>query len=121
MGLGGVGWGGLPQGMNGGVSPEIAVRVGSASVWITPACSIARKVAVTDLAPKTELLFGVPLIGKALVVLKLRTVVPKPTLALRSMPSCLMTVRFTSATVTFNITWSRPRTVMALTTWLPSV
>ena len=29
---------------------------------------------------------------------------------LRSMPSCLMTSRCTSATVTLSITWSRPRT-----------
>ena len=35
---------------------------------------------------------------------------------MRSMPSCLMTSRCTSATVTLSITWSRPRTVMPLTT-----
>ena len=33
------------------------------------------------------------------------------------MPSCLMIVRATSATVTFSITWSRPRTVIELTTF----
>ena len=38
----------------------------------------------------------------------------------RSMPSCLMTSRCTSATVTLSMTWSRPRTVMPLTTLLPS-
>src|SRR3981189_2591655 len=32
------------------------------------------------------------------------------------MPSCLMMLRATSATVTFSITWSRPRTVIELTT-----
>ena len=35
---------------------------------------------------------------------------------MRSMPSCLMTSRCTSATVTLSITWSRPRTVRLLTT-----
>jgi len=37
-------------------------------------------------------------------------------LAVRSMPICLMIERATSATVTFSITWSRPRTVIELTT-----
>jgi hypothetical protein len=37
-------------------------------------------------------------------------------LAVRSMPICLMMVRATSATVTFSITWSRPRTAMELKT-----
>ena len=32
------------------------------------------------------------------------------------MPSCLMMLRATSATVTFSITWSRPRTAIELTT-----
>ncbi len=36
------------------------------------------------------------------------------------MPSCLMTSRRTSATVTLSMTWSRPRTVMPLTTLVPS-
>ena len=35
---------------------------------------------------------------------------------MRSMPSCLMMSRCTSATVTFSITWSRPRMVRLLTT-----
>ncbi len=34
--------------MNVADSPEIAVRLGSASVFTTPALSIARKVALTD-------------------------------------------------------------------------
>ncbi len=37
-------------------------------------------------------------------------------LAERSTPICLMMSRRTSATVTFNITWSRPRTTIELTT-----
>src|SRR3954449_9355390 len=38
------------------------------------------------------------------------------------MPSCLTTVRATSATVTFSMTWSRPRTAIELTTlsWPPT-
>src|SRR6202158_4189155 len=36
-------------------------------------------------------------------------------LALRSTPICLTMSRCTSATVTFSITWSRPRTVIELT------
>ncbi len=35
---------------------------------------------------------------------------------MRSMPICLMMLRATSATVTFSITWSRPRTAIELTT-----
>ena len=35
-------------------------------------------------------------------------------LALRSTPICLMMSRRTSATATFNMTWSRPRTTMEL-------
>ena len=33
------------------------------------------------------------------------------------MPNCLMMLRATSATVTFSITWSRPRTAIELTTF----
>ena len=41
--------GNSPPAMKVAVSPEIAVRFGSASVWTTPTCSIACNVAVTDL------------------------------------------------------------------------
>jgi hypothetical protein len=63
-------------------------------------------VAVTDRVARAMELFGVPLIGKGFVLLKLTTAAPTPKLPLRLMPSCLMTVRFTSATVTLSITWS---------------
>src|SRR5450755_3327678 len=46
---GGVGKGNLPPARKLAFSPEIAVRVGSANVRVTPARSIARKVAVADL------------------------------------------------------------------------
>src|SRR5947207_14350371 len=43
-----VGIGNSPPAMNVADSPEIAVRLGSASVRTTPALSMARRVAVTD-------------------------------------------------------------------------
>src|SRR3981189_1791630 len=45
------GTGNSPPAMNVADSPEIAVRLGSASVRITPALSIARMVAVTEGTP----------------------------------------------------------------------
>ena len=103
-------------------SPEIAVRFGSANVRTTPALSIARSVAVTEgVAPNdvARLLPGTsgPLFAvNGVELLKFTTAVPYVMLALRSMPICLMIERWTSATVTFSITWSRPRTVIELTT-----
>jgi hypothetical protein len=55
-----------------------------------------------------------------LLLLKLTTVLPNPKLPLRLMPSCLIKSRSTSATVTFNMIWSRARTMIALTTLLPA-
>ncbi len=52
-------------------------------------------------------------------LLKLNAAGPALKLPLRSMPSCLITVRSISATVILIITWSWPRTVMAFTTLSP--
>ena len=52
------------------------MRVGSANVRTTPTCSIACNVAVNPLNPPLMELFGVPLIGKGLMVLKLTTAEP---------------------------------------------
>ena len=41
--------------------------------------------------------------------------VPEP---IRLTPSCFMTERLTSATVTFSVTWSSPMMVSRLTIWL---
>src|ERR1700686_1529180 len=52
-------------------SPEIAVRVGSAKVWTTPACSMARNVAVTDLnVPAMALGLDGPLLSCPPLVVK---------------------------------------------------
>src|SRR5262249_43310032 len=60
------------------VSPEIAVKLGSASVRMTPARSIARIVAETlGIEPVRKLpLIGPPLAENGLVVLKFTTAVP---------------------------------------------
>ena len=129
-----VGYGKLPPARKCADSPEIAVRVGSASVRITPACSIACKLAVTlllnvpvipvgefgirldcPLGPKGLAVLSCPLTGKGLSLLKLTVEVPRLRQPLRLMPSCFITVRSISAIVTFSMTWSRPRTTIALT------
>ncbi|MHC2592171.1 hypothetical protein ACVIG9_006227 [Bradyrhizobium ottawaense] len=105
-------------------SPEIAVRLGSASVRMTPALSIARMVALTVATPlarpatPSPLLptIGPPETENGLELLKFTTAVPAFRLALRSTPSCLTMSRRTSPTTTLSITWSRPRTTMLLTT-----
>ena len=60
------------------VSPEIAVKFGSAKVLITPARSMARKVVVDagKLARQKGVGRGPPLAEKGLVVLKFTTAVP---------------------------------------------
>src|SRR5664279_2075548 len=59
------------------VSPEIAVKLGSAKVRMTPALSIARTVAVTFLnAPVSALLGAGGLTENGLVVLKFTTAAP---------------------------------------------
>src|SRR5262249_33537518 len=73
----GIGNGNSPPTRKFAVSPEIAVRFGSASVRTTPARSIARSVAVTFVnVPVSELVGGTPLIGNPLLVLKFTTAVP---------------------------------------------
>src|SRR3954454_12828504 len=79
-----VGIGNSPPEMNVADSPEIAVRLGSASVRTTPALSMARSVAVTDgmlpppnvpvaaLLPTSGALFAV----NGLLLLKFTTAVP---------------------------------------------
>src|SRR5580692_6929519 len=107
-----VGKGNSPPTMNVADSPEMAVRLGSASVRTTPALSIARRVAVTVGTPalfKADVVSELAVIGPLLAVnglllLKFTTAVPTFMLALRSTPNCLMMLRCTSATVTFNIT-----------------
>ena len=104
--------GNSPPEMNVADSPEIAVRLGSASVRTTPALSIARKRrrdrgtrlepnCVRRPLPGTS---GALLAVNGLVLLNFTTAVPAFMLALRSMPICLMMSRRTSATVTFSIT-----------------
>ena len=112
------GMGNSPPATNVAVSPEIAVMFGSARVRITPARSIARSLAVMpEFDTVRSLLFRAwPVAVKGLLLAKSMTVAPKLTLALRSIPSCLIKSRCTSATVTFSSTWSRPRTAMLLTT-----
>src|SRR3954451_15186803 len=88
------GIGNSPPEMKVADSPEIAVRLGSASVRTTPAFSIARSVAWTDgVAPNdaeralpdtSAPLFGV----NGLALLNLSTDVPYLRLAQRLMPSC---------------------------------
>src|SRR3981081_853129 len=117
-----VGVGNSPPEIKVADSPEIAVRLGSARVRTTPALSMARSVACTDgVEPKlparalpatSGALFAV----NGLLLLNFTTDGAEVRLALRSMPSCLMIERWTSASVTFNITWSRPRTAIELTT-----
>src|ERR1700690_1024577 len=80
-----VGNGNSPPAMNVADSPEIAVRLGSASVRITPALSIARMVAVTEGTPalvkaETAVLLpdtsGAPFAVNGLLLLKFTTAVP---------------------------------------------
>src|ERR1700682_1367128 len=73
---GGGGIGNSPPARKEADSPEIAVRVGSANVWTTPACSIARIVAVTDLNVPAKELVGGELVEKELTLLKLNTTGP---------------------------------------------
>src|SRR5689334_5353238 len=72
------GMGNSPPAMNVAVSPEIAVRFGSANVLITPARSMARSVVVTlgNLPVRKVSDRGPPLAEKGLVVLKFTTAVP---------------------------------------------
>ena len=88
------------------VSPEMAVIFGSARVRMTPARSMARNVAPIPLLVTLRALGLIaPLPAEnGLVLLKLMTVAPQLKLPLRSMPSCLIRSRCTSATVTFNMT-----------------
>ena len=93
-------------------SPEIAVKFGSASVCTTPALSIARSVAVMEGKPldKADALMPLPetrgplLAVKGFALLNVTTEVPELMVALRSIPNCLMTLRWTSATLTFSMT-----------------
>jgi hypothetical protein len=68
--------------MNVADSPEIAVRFGSASVRVTPALSIARRVAETDGVPPNEVVMalvptsGWPVAVNGLELLKFTTAVP---------------------------------------------
>src|ERR1700690_3709528 len=76
-----VGNGNSPPTMNVADSPEIAVRLGSASVRITPALSIARMVACTDGVEPNEvarglLVRGPPFAVNGLALLKVTAVVP---------------------------------------------
>src|SRR3974390_1749851 len=116
------GIGNSPPAIKVAVSPEIAVKFGSAKVLTTPARSMARNVAFTLCNDPVRKLFesAWPLAAKGLSVLKLTTAEPYPTLPDRATPSCFTTSRCTSATVTFSMTWSRPRTVIPLTTFLSS-
>src|SRR3981189_2882839 len=104
------GMGNSPPEINVADSPEIAVRLGSASVRTTPALSIARSVAWTDGIDPNDarsLLSGTsgPLLAvNGLALLNFTIVLPAFMLAVRSMPICLTMSRRTSATVTFNIT-----------------
>src|ERR1700722_20040701 len=77
--------GNSPPTMNVADSPEIAVRLGSASVRTTPAVSIARRVAVTegrpalvkaDVVTLLPLTSGPPLAVNGLLLLKLTTAEP---------------------------------------------
>src|SRR5690242_8420524 len=72
------GIGNSPPAINVAVSPEIAVRLGSAKVRITPARSMARKVAATllNLPFKKVSLIGWPVVENGLLVLKFTTAVP---------------------------------------------
>ena len=103
------------------VSPEIAVRLGSASVRITPARSMALNTAVMfGFTPKLEARAEsgeAPDATKGLTLLKRTLALPYCRLAETSTPSCFRTSRFTSATFTLSMTWSRPRTEMLLTTF----
>jgi hypothetical protein len=89
------------------VSPEIAVRFGSASVRMTPARSIARSVAFTP-PPENVKVWAVdsgePVAENALLVAPPSSVDPTFHEPDRSMPSCLITSRDTSATLTLSIT-----------------
>jgi hypothetical protein len=55
-----VGIGNSPPAMNVADSPEMAVRLGSASVRITPALSIARIVAVTEGVEPNDVVKALP-------------------------------------------------------------
>ena len=55
-----VGIGNSPPAMNVADLPEIAVRLGSASVRITPALSIARMVALTDGVAPNDVVMALP-------------------------------------------------------------
>ena len=77
-----VGMGNSPPEINVADSPEIAVRLGSASVFTTPALSIARSIAVTDgIEPARDAkplpgTRGALLAVNGLVLLKFTTAVP---------------------------------------------
>ncbi len=117
-----VGIGNSPPSMKVADSPEIAVRLGSARVRTTPALSIARMVALTEGLVPNDPVSALPETSGALLavngfeLLKVTTELPTFRLADRSMPICLMIERATSATVTFSVTWSLPRTTIELTT-----
>lgn len=65
------------------------------------------------LLPETRLL---PYAVKGFEFVRLTVDVPELREVLRSIPSCLTIERDISATVTLSMTWSRPRTTIALTT-----
>src|SRR6202012_3003656 len=77
-----VGIGNSPPAMKVAASPESAVRFGAASVRVTPALSIARKVAVTDGVAPNEVVMallptrGWPVAVNGLELLKFTTAVP---------------------------------------------
>ncbi len=77
-----VGIGNSPPAMNVADSPEIAVRLGSASVRTTPALSIARIVAWTDGVEPNDVVMALPVTSgrlfavNGLALLKVTTAVP---------------------------------------------
>ena len=90
--------GNSPPARNVALSPEIAVRVGSASMRITPARSIACR--VDEIEPNLPVTLVLPMVSSAaengFLVAKLRTACPWPRpvpVVVRLIPNCLMTSR----------------------------
>ena len=119
-----VGIGNSPPAMNVADSPEIAVRFGSASVRTTPALSIARIVAVTDGRP--ALFRAAPQAvardqraavgGERVGVVEIHDRGAVVHAGGEIDAHLLDDVAPHFGDLTFNITWSRPRTTMELTT-----
>ena len=115
------GTGTRPPALNFAVSPEIAVRVGSASVRMAPTRSAACRVKLGPCAPLRAPLNSVLVIAwdcnvSGLLTTAVPAKLPICQEPLMSMPSCFRIVRWISAMVTLSITWSRPRMVRELTT-----